>query len=707
MKGIVATVVCLMMVVFCPSIGLVASENASAARMPAITEEELDFMGSIDDNYAKFVTEHQVNGGRVVTGTEKAYDNALWLKNQMINEIGLDADNVYIEDFPLVSFELDEATAGYSVGETLLEVDIDGGWLEIPAAQCAKNMGTNGETWTAEIVDVGDGKLERFEKLPEGALEGKIVLFTRTDIMFYGEPVLDMAAHRGAMAAICHFPVVPDDALKIDVSAEILPMVYISNDDARLIRDQLATRQVSARLMIDNHWTWEPTLTGHNVIGVIPGTQFPEEYVYLGAHFDHWFTSAADDGAGIGSLLGIAKAIVDSGLEPKRTLVFAAFDSEELGAWADTWYDWCIGSYSHIVKTLDGNVLNADRPGKIVAMYNMDVIGADGTIVFLETTPDVTTFVKKTARDSGLSSTVPCYIYWPPSSYDDWPFYMAGVPCTEIAFWGPTYDNLYHTTADTLDRLNWDYVHANMAFNGLLMIRASQSSIHPYNLYENIEALSEDYATMESRDRSVSTKVDFVTYSAGLEAYKYQVDRLYTLTETKKPKVDVNLLNLKMRQAALVLNPKMFDWDFTAWIPGWTGIGVFDNPSNDLYYMDAATDALVMHDGRAALEMLEGVATMQWGAYTDYESYLSVMGSIYYVQEDHQTWDKGFLPPISDVHPEFDSIRAKLCHGETDFSAEIASLTAKMSDLYGGIQEIADELGYALMDAANILAEVH
>jgi hypothetical protein len=670
------------------------------------TEEELDFLDSIDDTYARTVTEYLVNNGRIVTGTEKAYEAAQWIKDQMIHEAGLDPDHVYIEDFPLVSFELDEETAGYSVGETSLKVEIGGAWVDIPTAQCSKGMGTYGEPWTAEIVDVGDGKLERFEKLPEGALQDKIVLFTRTDVMFYGEPVLDMAAHRGAIAAICHFPVVPDDALKIDVSAEILPMVYITNDDAQLIRDELAMGPVMAELMMDNRWTSEPTLTGHNVIGMIPGTELPEEFVYLGAHFDHWFTSAADDNAGIGSLLGIAKAIVDSGLQPRRTLVFTAFDSEEMGAWADTWYDWCIGSFSHIVRTLDGEVLNGDMPGKIVAMYNMDVIGADGTIVYLETTPDLTTFIKKTAKDSGLSATVPTAVYWPPSSYDDWPFYMAGVPCTEIAFWGPTYDNLYHTTADTLDRLNWEYVHANMAFNGLCVVRTSQSSIHPYNLYENIDAITEDFGVMETRDPSVASRVDFSTYEAGLQAYVEQVDRLYALTETKKPKVDVGLLNANMREAALALNPKMFDWDFTAWIPGWTGIGVFDNPSNDLYYMGAAVDALRMHDGRAAMEMLGKVATMQWGAHTDYESYLSVLGSIYYVQADHRTWDEGFLPPITDVHPEFDSIKEKLCQGDTDFSSEIASLTSKMSVLYGEIEVLANELGNALMEAAEILIEV-
>jgi hypothetical protein len=64
------------------------------------------------------------------------------------------------------------------------------------------------------------------------------------------------------------------------------------------------------------------------------------------------------------------------------------------------------------------------------------------------------------------------------------------------------------------------------------------------------------------------------------------------------------------------------------------------------------------------------------------------------------------LPPITDVHLEFDSIKEKLCQGDTDFAAEIASLESKKGALYGDIEGLADELGSALMDAAAILAEV-
>ena len=690
------------------TLALAATPLAAGRPSPSFTEDELAFLDEIDDSYAWSVTEHLVDAGRVVEGTAKSYDTAVWIKDQLVDVCGLDPANVVLEAFPVISYDVDEELAGDSVGYTSLELKSGEAWASIPAAQAHEGNGTGPSGVTAQIVDLGDGKIEDFERAGAENIAGKIVLFSRTDVMFYGTPVLHMAAQRGAVAAIVHFPVVPDDVLKIDVSDEVLPMVYISNNGAAEIRSLMAEGPVTAKLIVDNHWDGEPASTGHNVLGVIPGTDHPDEYVYLGAHLDHWFTSAADDNAGVGSLLAIAKAIVDSGIKPKRTLVFAVWDAEEMGGWADTWYDWTIGSYSHIVRTLDGMPgLHSDRVGKITAMLNMDVIAADGTVVFIETTPDMTRFIRRVASDSGLVATVPTFVYWPPSSYDDWPFYMAGVPVMQIAFWGPAYDNLYHTTGDTMDKINPLYLHANVVFNGLAAIRMSQAVVLPYNLDENIEVVEEDLAVLASRDPEAMTRVDLSGLSAGLEAYEAQVDRIDALLSKKrKMTVDVDLLNGKMMQSAAALNPILFDWDFTAWIPGWTGVSVLDNPSNDLHHLKAAIDALAQADGATALYMLERITTMGWGMYVDYEAYTSVLDTIYYVEPAHLLWGEGFLPPLSDVHQEYFSILEKTAHGQSDFSAEITALGQRVEDLYAEMDGIADELGEALADAAEILADV-
>lgn len=78
-----------------------------------------------------------------------------------------------------------------------------------------------------------------------------------------------------------------------------------------------------------------------NVLGMIPGSK-SDEYVIVGAHFDHIGTDAALDGdhvyngaddnaSGVSAALQIARAFAMSGVRPERNIVFAFWDGEELG----------------------------------------------------------------------------------------------------------------------------------------------------------------------------------------------------------------------------------------------------------------------------------------------------------------------------------------------------------------------------------------
>ncbi|MCA9698549.1 MAG: M20/M25/M40 family metallo-hydrolase, partial [Myxococcales bacterium] len=114
-----------------------------------------------------------------------------------------------------------------------------------------------------------------------------------------------------------------------------------------------------------------------NVVAVLPGET--DELVVLGAHFDHigndvngqcrtvvrkeerdGICNGADDNAsGTAMLLELARAYKQSGITPKRTLVFAHFSGEELGL---------LGSHA----------LSQQAPfdmNKVVAMVNLDMIG--------------------------------------------------------------------------------------------------------------------------------------------------------------------------------------------------------------------------------------------------------------------------------------------------------------------------------------------
>ena len=93
-------------------------------------------------------------------------------------------------------------------------------------------------------------------------------------------------------------------------------------------------------LEVRSPWEWR---TLYNVIATLRGSERPDEWVIRGVHHDAWVFGAWDPLAGTTAMLAEAKAIGElakAGQRPKRTLVFASWDGEELGilgskAWTD------------------------------------------------------------------------------------------------------------------------------------------------------------------------------------------------------------------------------------------------------------------------------------------------------------------------------------------------------------------------------------
>ena len=109
-----------------------------------------------------------------------------------------------------------------------------------------------------------------------------------------------------------------------------------------------------------------------NVMGMIKGSELPDEYVVIGAHYDHVghsrpndpakdsiFNGADDNASGTTGILLSAEAIANATSKPKRSIVFVGFSGEEKG--------------------LLGSKAFADNPPlpikNCVAMLNMDMIG--------------------------------------------------------------------------------------------------------------------------------------------------------------------------------------------------------------------------------------------------------------------------------------------------------------------------------------------
>ncbi len=82
--------------------------------------------------------------------------------------------------------------------------------------------------------------------------------------------------------------------------------------------------------------------TSSNVVGVLPGSTRPDEYVVLTAHWDHLgralafsgdaiFNGAVDNATGTAGLLELARAFGEVTPAPERSVLFVAFTGEEYG----------------------------------------------------------------------------------------------------------------------------------------------------------------------------------------------------------------------------------------------------------------------------------------------------------------------------------------------------------------------------------------
>ena len=113
------------------------------------------------------------------------------------------------------------------------------------------------------------------------------------------------------------------------------------------------------------------TVRARNIVSYVRGSEVPDEYVIMGAHYDHIgvtsdtattdkiYNGADDNGSGTTGLLLAAKAIAQSRVKPKRSMLFIHFSGEEKGL---------LGSKAYARNPL----LPLD---KCVAMINTDMIG--------------------------------------------------------------------------------------------------------------------------------------------------------------------------------------------------------------------------------------------------------------------------------------------------------------------------------------------
>ena len=301
--------------------------------------------------------------------------------------------------------------------------------------QCCEN--TPEEGLVADFLYVQDG-----EPVDLVNAKGKIVLVNG----FLRVPLYKTLMKAGVAAIITMDGSLLDKLDETDLHQRKLreTLRAFGNVPAAMLRvadamDMVANGASKAKLVIKNE---NVTLTSHNVVAEIKGTEHPEEIISFGAHFDSVEFSKGVFDNGAGSVINMEIARYFMANPPTRTVKFCWYGSEEIGLH---------GSHAFVRD-------HKDELAQHLLMINVDVggpvLGSDVAMVMAG--EDLVHFTDYLMKIKGLSAKVKQSIY----SSDSVPFADAGVPGINFCRFGSQgasfihnrYDQMFFLSAEALGK---------------------------------------------------------------------------------------------------------------------------------------------------------------------------------------------------------------------------------------------------------------
>jgi hypothetical protein len=153
------------------------------------------------------------------------------------------------------------------------------------------------------------------------------------------------------------------------------PDIKLDEQQYKII-EQMAKERRYFQLEFDirNHFRMGP-VKYHNVIGIIRGTKYPDEYVMMGGHLDAFDVASGgvDDGSGVTPAMEASRLIMAAGGKPKRTILVCLWAGEEFGLWGSkSWVERNKASWDKISDYFnrDGGPTVANSLNVPEAMYD-------------------------------------------------------------------------------------------------------------------------------------------------------------------------------------------------------------------------------------------------------------------------------------------------------------------------------------------------
>jgi len=317
-----------------------------------------------------------------------------------------------------------------------------------------------------------------------------------------------------------------------------------------------------------------------DVIGRVPGSELPNEWVVSGNHRDAWVYGAVDPNSGTAAMLEAVHGVgelLKSGWKPKRTLVFGSWDAEEEG----------------LIGSTEWGEQHAEELRQATAYFNMDV-AVSGPKFGASSVPSLKQFLRDITKAVPSPQGGTVYDAWhksnqlgseafnpqetasstfrPPAaqahpdvpvgdlgSGSDYTVFLQhlGVPSTDIGSTGPY--GVYHSV---FDNFNWfkkfgdpDFVYEQQMARvyGLEAMRMADADVLPfdYEEYGKEVAAYIDGAKKKAASKFGNRGPDF---SPAAEAAKhFEEAGAKILSKERRPPQDASKLNRALRDAERAL----------------------------------------------------------------------------------------------------------------------------------------------------------
>ncbi len=345
------------------------------------------------------------------------------------------------------------------------------GALDFAPVMVAKYQTAPG-SYTAELIDLGYGKEEDFVSLAVQVKDNFVLI--ETDICFdiaglFAEYIqaakVEALAEKYGAKGIVFMSTRPNGLLYRFITSKgtnvPLPQFVMAREDAkRSLRSLRKGQRLSfvAKLKA----TVGEAFTSENVIAEIPGTEFPDEVIVIGAHLDSWAlgTGANDNGCNVSMMIDIARQMTQANIKPKRTIRFALWNGEEQGYF---------GSHAYTQE------YEADLDKHMMAL-SVD-IGSGPIIGFFtngreKLIPIMDSLLQPVDTLSNFLNIIN-----PIVGTDNFDFMMQGVPNLvanhKPALYGPN----YHAASDTYDKVDLVSLKKNSAIIAAMVLGYANSDI--------------------------------------------------------------------------------------------------------------------------------------------------------------------------------------------------------------------------------------